>query len=286
MKAKNISAVVVLYNPNLNLIKQVLSLVSCQVRYIIVVDNTPNSDIGDEFCHFTNLVYIPLNANIGIAKAQNLGIERSFELGVDFVFFLDQDSIIESNMVDTLYGAYVFLSEQNVQVGAVGPRPFNRLLNKKYEGTFVRGTAFSKEITEVNELISSASLVPIHNFTDVGGLDSSLFIDGVDHEWCWRAKYLRNYRFFIVESTKLSHQVGEGDRFFLSFNILIPTPFRVYYLYRNFVKLLIRSYVPIYWKLSNGVKLLFKMFYFPLFVKPRFVYLKRIFKGIVDGFLH
>ena len=113
-------------------------------------------------------------------------------------------------------------------------------------------------------------------------MDDGLFIDGVDHEWCWRGRR-DGYRFFIDEHTPLSHKLGEGDRYFIFRKVAIPTPFRTYYQFRNYFKLLKRSYVPIYWKCSNGFKYLIKMFYFPFFVAPRKEYLKNIFRGIKDG---
>jgi rhamnosyltransferase len=114
-------------------------------------------------------------------------------------------------------------------------------------------------------------------------LDDSLFIDGVDHEWCWRASFKLQLRFFIIESVILSHMLGEGDRHFLIRKVAIPTPFRTYFQFRNYFKLVKRNYVPIYWKFSNGFKYIIKYFYFSLMVKPRMEYFKMINKGIIDG---
>lgn len=38
------------------------------------------------------------------------------------------------------------------------------------------------------------------------------FIDAVDHEWCWRASAIGNYRFFIIEDAY--HQLENVTRNF------------------------------------------------------------------------
>lgn len=100
---------------------------------------------------------------------------------------------------------YDYLCSNFMTVGAIGPRAFNRCENKEYRGNVKKGKKINNEITEVSELISSASLIAISNFEKVGLMDETLFIDGVDHEWCWRANLRMGGRFFIVETIKLSH---------------------------------------------------------------------------------
>jgi rhamnosyltransferase len=118
---------------------------------------------------------------------------------------------------------------------------------------------------------------------DVGGFDESLFIDGVDHEWCWRAWHKSQWRSFVVEDAKINHQLGEGDKKVASRSIAIASPFRMYYQFRNYLWLCRRDYVPGYWKKKNGVKYLVKLFYFPICIAPRAMYLKHIIHGVIRG---
>lgn len=200
-----------------------------------------------------------------------------------YLLFLDQDSILLENSVQKLIHAYSKLVKSNVLVGAVGPRVINRQTGKEYRGNVKKGVSYADNVTETIDLISSASLIEMTVFEKIGLMDEKLFIDGVDHEWCWRAKFKGHYRFFIIETVRLSHQLGEGDRFFLWMKIAIPTPFRTYFQFRNYFILLRRVYVPFYWKASNGLKYMVKILYFPLFVSPRLKYFKNIWKGIYDG---
>lgn len=272
-----------LYKPDKALLRDVIKSIDNQVDVIFVSDNTPSPHFVAED-YSSEIIYYSMNNNCGIAAAQNVGVRYFQELAFDFVFYLDQDSIVQKNMVASLIAVYDRLSAMNIRVGAVGPRPVNRQTNKKYVGSIKKGYIIMDCITEVTELISSASLIPLKIFNDTGLMDESLFIDGVDHEWCWRAHQKGKYRFFIYEKMLLSHQLGEGDKYFILRKVAIPTPFRTYYQYRNYFILIRRGYVPLYWKLSNGLKYLIKLFYYPIFIKPRVKYLRNILFGIRDGF--
>lgn len=278
---KKVGCIIVLYNPNVPMLFKILNEISNQVSMIYVIDNS-TTDNQLDFSSYRNVFFEKLGNNIGIASAQNIGLK--FFKDYDYVLFLDQDSIPPENLVSTLLKNYLFLLGENIDVGAVGPRPFNRGENKKYEGGIKKGEKLYHNITEVGELISSSSLISVENFNKVGLLEDDLFIDAVDHEWCWRAKAIGNYRFFIIEDVLLSHQLGEGDKKFLGVNIHIPAPIRTYYQFRNYIKLLNRNYVPFYWKFSNGIKYFIKYFYYPIFVNDGKKYTKYMNKGIYDGF--
>ena len=286
-KKPKVGCVIVTYNPNASLLQKNLDAVSGQVDALFVSDNStsPSAEAAalfDSLSGSRSATYHKMGGNLGIAAAQNAGIGNLLDLGCDYIFFLDQDSTVPPGMVESLVEAAGRLRLDGVKLGAIGPRPFNRGENRDYRGTVVKGTRLSDSITAIPEIISSASLVPASVFADAGMMDASLFIDYVDFEWCWRAA-AKGYRFFILESVRLSHQVGEGDRKFLGRKIPIATPFRLYYQVRNFFLLAPRRYVPAYWKLARACKVAFFAFYYPLAVRPRAEYLRRFWWGIGSG---
>ncbi|RHR82448.1 glycosyltransferase family 2 protein [Odoribacter sp. AF15-53] len=280
-----IGCVLVMYNPRQELLTTSLNSLNGQVDEIFLGDNSVNTPdfMATLLALYPHVYYHGFNENLGIAEAQNRGITYFQEKGFDFVLFMDQDSLAPENLVSSLLADYNRLREAGIAVGGIGPRPFNRGEGKPYVGAVKKGKLILPKITEVGEIISSASLVPMVHFKQVGGMESSLFIDGVDHEWCWRARKIGGWRFFISESVQLSHQVGEGDRPFIIRKVAIPTPFRTYYQFRNYFRLVHRGYVPFYWKISNGFKYSIKFFYYPLCVSPRISYIKQILKGIYAG---
>lgn len=278
--------ILVLYNPEEDILQKSLDSIIPQVDSVYLADNSVNGFSPQNILssHGDKIIYMSMNGNIGIAAAQNRGLEYYIDKGYDFIIFMDQDSIAPQGMLAQLHADYESLASEGVNVGAVGPRAVNRQLDKPYVGMIKKGVKYSDSLTEVSELISSASLIKIDTFKEVGLMDASLFIDGVDHEWCWRAHAKSGYRFFISEKARLSHQLGQGDRSFLGFKVAISTPFRIYFQYRNYLWLARRSYVPFYWKFINGVKYMMKYVYYPLFVSPRGQYFKQINRGIKDGF--
>lgn len=276
-----VGCVLVLYNPNVGILRQCLKVLNSQVDMIAIVDNSTKS-VNYSF-DSTNYVYYSMNGNYGIAAAQNKGIEILKNYNIDYLLFLDQDSIAPENLVEQLVEEAKKLKATSVTLGGIGPRPLNRQSNKEYRGSVKKGKKYSNTLTEVRELISSGTLIPFENFSSVGLMDSALFIDGVDHEWCWRAYKKIKARFFILETVFLSHQLGEGDHNFFFKKVAIPTPFRVFYQYRNYFILLSRSYVPVYWKFANGFKYIIKLFYYPFFIPPRSKYFKNICRGIYCG---
>jgi rhamnosyltransferase len=278
-----IGCVIVLFKPDTFLLLKVLDAVKDQVDGIFISDNSIEKVELSILIENENIVYEKMPTNLGIAAAQNIGIKYFIKNGFTHVVFLDQDSIMNQGLVVILKEDLEFLKSQSIKVGAIGPRPVNRQSKKEYRGSVKKGKHITPCITEVTELISSASLVELDNYKSVGFLDEGLFIDGVDHEWCWRARMVKNLRFFISEKTYLSHQLGEGDKFFIIRKVAIPTPFRVYYQYRNFLILIKRGYVPIYWKLSNGFKYFVKIFYYVIFLKSHKAYFNNIMRGIKDG---
>lgn len=224
-----------------------------------------------------------MKGNEGIAAAQNVALKYAIKNNYDYVFFIDQDSLIPDNLVRNLFAKMQWLAQYGFTCSGIGPRPFNREQGKKYQGSIKKGKLIGNGLSKVTELINSASLIKVKDFETAGLMDDSLFIDGVDHEWCWRAKKNLGSNFYIDEDDLLSHKLGEGDKKFLFRKVYIPTPFRTYYQFRNYFKLIRRGYVPLYWKFSNGIKYLIKFFYYPVFVSPRKKYLLNIIRGIKDG---
>lgn len=288
---KRIGAIVVLYNPDINTTLPALKSLSRQVDRLCVVDNTPGDASCDALSDIPDLKYIHLGKNVGIAAAQNIGIKYLIEQGFDFVLFSDQDSVAPGNVVDELKRAYDILSERGIAIAAVGTRAINKQTGTPYPPKSkelgrvceLGSNAAFDDLTECYSVISSMSLTSTKSLKMVGGFDESLFIDGVDHEWCWRAWHKANLRSFIAEKAKIYHMLGEGDKKLGGRDIAIASSFRIYYQFRNYLWLCRRDSTPKFWKRKHFIKYAIKSIYFPLFVSPRIKYLKNIWRGIFDG---
>ena len=287
---KMIGAIIILYNPDRKLLDRGLTRILPQVDEVCLVDNSPNNNCSIIMERFKRVSYIPLGENLGIAAAQNIGINYFQEKRFDWVLFSDQDSTLSDGAVHMLKKEHEYLEALCIKVGIVGTRAVNRQTGKKYPSKSKEfGTVVSSDkrgiITECYSVRSSVSLIRIENIQKIGCMDESLFIDGVDHEWCWRAWHKCALRSFIVENAILEHQLGEGDKSLAGKSVAITTPFRIYYQFRNYIWLCKRAYVPRWWKKKHLFKYGVKIIYYPLFVPSRVKYIRSILNGLKDGFL-
>ena len=74
----------------------------------------------------------------------------------------------------------------------------------------------NEDVIEVDKCITSASLVPVSAWNDVGGFNEELFIDFVDHDFCAKLKE-HGYRILQIGSVKLSHELGKGKKYSILF---------------------------------------------------------------------
>lgn len=251
------------------------------------IDNTP-----DKVCDYlndlsqnpdNNLKYTPLKNNLGIATAQNIGINNSIEKkDADFFLFLDQDSSIEEGFVNKMVEEYTRIEKLGVNIAALGPTIINKdnLLSYKQEKKGKDQNAQGFYTPSV--LISSGMLIQSKILKQVGLMEDELFIDAVDFEWCWRAKF-KGYDCCLTERVKMNHKVGIEDKKFLGQPILISSPKRYFYQYRNFLLLVNRSYVPTKWKIKNFIRKFFLLIYIPITTKHGFKSLNFMLSGIKEG---
>lgn len=279
-----IGAIVVVYNPNTDLLKNCIASLVSQVDCVCVVDNSAFdnsavlSTLGD------NIHYIPLLQNKGIAAAQNFGIKFFCEKAYDFVIFSDQDSVSSTSLIRNIVEAYFVLSKET-NIACIGPMPINRKtgLPYIYERSIIeRCERNGIKYYKMYSIISSYSLFPTHIFSEIGTMDERLFIDFVDQQWCWKAA-LKKKSCIMLPGQTISHELGVATKF-LGVNISVSSPFRIYYQTRNLLWLCRKDYVPSFWKKKNLAKLFFKFFYYSAIPRQRLLYCRRMLSGIVDGF--
>ncbi|MGI6219820.1 MAG: hypothetical protein ACOYJE_08210 [Bacteroidaceae bacterium] len=269
-----VGVIIVLYNSeNANY----ANLIGRSGIHLILVDNTPGRDLE---ASQSNITYIPLKENRGIAAAQNVGIHKAEELGCTHVLFFDQDSSITILLVKKLLNAYLVVAAFDPKVAVVGPLIINRSTGLPYKTK----ADLSRQYSEVRELISSGSVVALKTFQEVGSMMELLFIDGVDFEWCWRARSM-GYRCYLATGIPMKHMVGRGGKLiFRHIHILFPAPDRYYYLYRNWQILMRMAYVPWNWKAKQTFRRIMEFFFIPFLRQGyRFVCLRNMLRGWCDG---
>ncbi|MEI6706182.1 MAG: glycosyltransferase family 2 protein [Methylococcales bacterium] len=292
----NVSVVLVTYNPNKDSLQVVIQAISDQVSNIFIVDNGSSnfsSDWFDKFksCQMSEKLHVlPQEENLGIAAAQNIGIKQAMKLDADFVLLLDQDSIPDFNMVKELISVMDEKSSEGYKIAAVGAhyvdeRNTDRSSFSRLSGMcLVKENPVSNRVVLTDFVISSGSLISLKTLHSVGYMNEALFIDQVDIEWGLRAKSL-GYQSFGSCNAVMAHSLGEEPLVFLGRKFLNHNPLRHYYIFRNAVWLISKKYVSIGWKVRFAIVILIRYFLYPLWVTPRFTYLKMMTLGIWHGLI-
>lgn len=256
----NIAIIIILFHPT----KLNYRNLMCNSNLsIIIVDNTPNNNLN---LSRENVYYIPLKKNVGIATAQNIGIEKAKSLGCTYIVFFDQDSIIEKNYVSNIVKEYQRISSRISNLFLLGPTVYNKRTGEEYKSKIHIDKHTDIGFIFRREIISSGSCLEISKIKNIGNLKDNLFIDYVDFEWCWRANYL-GFVSGITPNIKLQHFVGQSEFKILGLLVIISSPIRYFYQYRNYLWLIRKKYVPFQWKFNTGIKFILRICYFPFCIK-------------------
>ena len=107
-------------------------------------------------------------------------------------------------------------------------------------------------------------------------------VDYVDFEWCWRAK-AKGFVCGITPQVTMQHRVGRNEIKIFNHHVIVSSPMRYRFTYRNYLWLLRRSYVPRQWKIATGVKFVLRFLYLPFVADNGFAIWKNMCRGIREG---
>lgn len=213
---------IILYNPNMDILKKSIQALSDVVDMIILVDNASENIEDIQKLVNNDVILIKNNENLGVAEALNIMMDRSSKMRATNLLTLDQDSIIDKNMISKM--KYYLTSSV---IAIVCPRFID--VNKKKQ------RKVKSKIEYVNRCITSGSVMNLAICNKIGKFDASMFIDYVDFDYCKRIQ-LAGYKIVRTNSCKLTHAIGKrSSRKFFWINVY-PTNHsveRVYYFARN-----------------------------------------------------
>lgn len=227
----HISAIVVLYNPNLTIIKNIQSYIN-NVFKLYVVDNSEIFDKQQlhDLTQFKNLIYINNNGNQGIANALNIGVRLALEDGVNWLLTMDQDSKFEDNNLRNLMDSALLCNYESV--GIISPiHVLEHTFNKPKK---------NQKLSETFNVMTSGNLLNLQICQKIGGFIDELFIDAIDQEYCLRLRH-NGYKILLCEYALLQHCLGDLKEIDLGFKVLRysnHSAIRRYYMTRNRLYLL------------------------------------------------
>lgn len=283
------TAIIVTYQPALDVLVQLLARLAPQVGTVLIVDN--GSDDPITAWNATQSVaaqhVIALEENRGIAAAQNVGITWARAQGASHVLLMDQDSLPAPDMVAKLHSALA----SRPQAACAGPRYRDTRQENPPPFLQVRGWRLHRhcchkdsDVLPVDYLIASGCLVPIAVIDKVGDMRSDLFIDYVDIEWGLRAGY-HGYQSYGVCGAHMEHSLGDNPLQFRGRKIPLHSSLRHYYHFRNAILLYRCRWVPLQWKCVDAWRLLLKYGFYTLYAKPRLSHFAKMSQGILHGLI-
>ncbi|MBC2704934.1 glycosyltransferase family 2 protein [Desulfobacula sp.] len=220
-KAVSIPGTVILYNPELFVIDNIMSYIDC-LDVLYVVDNSDRPDLSfiSAIKKISKVCYISLGGNHGIAEALNTSVSLALDHGYDWLLTMDQDSRFEENIIPKLFHCLNYYDKD--MVGMICARYTRK--NRYVE-------VYGKQYNEILVSITSGSLINLTVFRKHGPFMEKLFIDHVDHEYCLRLRR-HGYKIIQVKNAFIRHMLGDSKGYLVcrSSN---HVPFRRYFMTRN-----------------------------------------------------
>jgi len=290
-----ITSIIITFQPDLPSARSLLRACQSNGNHLIVVDNgSENAKELAEVCQsFERVELIRLEANLGIAEAQNIAINHLQVDADELVVFFDQDSSINDDYLKQLEETYQKLECDYGSALILGPCFYNRVSKFEYPVIRLNHLGLRQKLlpsqyaypTEASCIISSGMTVKKRTLNRVGLMDEALFIDYVDTEWCLRARKL-GYLILVEPSLVMEHEIGANNFKFLRWCVPVHSAARRYYRIRNSFFLLRYSHVPKLTSLREVVFSILHQAFLVVVTDEKIGHLKSLFRGVRDGIFH
>ena len=206
--------------------------------FLYLVDNCSHNlgEIRNLLQNYENASLIENDKNYGIAKALNQLCEISANFGFKWIILLDQDSVAEDKIIEK-YSRYIEIEKVAILT------PF---FDDENEPDIIKSN-IEIPYEPVHRCNTSASLIRLDVWKEVGGFDEAMFIDCVDFDYCTTVEEA-GYVILRDNEAVIRHRLGRAKeiRFFMGIGRFFGIkklkkplftynhpPFRTYYYARN-----------------------------------------------------
>lgn len=271
----DITVAVVLYHPTNSDLDNMTELATWGVRVVAVVNAISNAQ-RDKLPAGPGVTVIVNPSNLGLARALNQAVGTAIDAGAHFVLMLDQDSRPTVEMLDRLAAAATAIEEKGRALACVAPllRDLKAVTEQSGEiAETVMGSTFA----------TSGTMLTRQAWEKVGPMCERLFIDGIDHEWCFRAR-AAGFETVLVPSAVMIHDMGDAAINVMGrFRPVHRSPVRHYFIVRNTLWLARLRHIPIRWRLSELAKLAYRVPSYVVFSTDKFRTVRNVTAAIIDG---
>ncbi|AMQ57486.1 glycosyltransferase family 2 protein [Algoriphagus sanaruensis] len=180
---------------------------------VLIIDNCSNDRsieiIKDDFPY---VELICNNKNLGFGKANNIGIKYAIENNYEYVFFLNQDTILEPNAIEKLLDQankikdFGFISPLHLSWSGDALEPiFEYFLRRSGPKNLLSNFFFKNEsCIEIGFVNAAAWLIPVDTLKKIGGFNPIFPHYCEDIDFYNRLKFFE-YKNYLILDSKIRH---------------------------------------------------------------------------------
>jgi rhamnosyltransferase len=277
----NVCALVTVFYPTQIVVKNI-SILESQVTCVLIMDNTPNTNNSNLFLNKSGKVfYLANQMNYGLSKAFNEGLKYDNAKKADFILFLDQDSLLPEDLVNKLIHDYNRILKREIKIGCIGPIYYEENADKLMIPKIKRRLLSS--IYEVDSIMTSSMLTTYSALSQINFWNEKIFLDLADWDLCWRFKSI-GLKCCLTQNVVLRHKLGVSLKRIGGLSVKEGSPVREYYQTRDCLKLLLKDYTPLKYKIKFILMITIRPIIHILILPEKYLRIKFILLGIIDFF--
>jgi rhamnosyltransferase len=234
-EGETVCAIVITHHPDSAFPERIATL-HPQVGRVVVIDNASNPEamaMLRRLAQQQRIALIENATNRGVATGLNQGVEYAKAHGFPWFITFDQDSSTRPQLIESMCLVCAAVGEAGLdRLGVLGANHIDGHTGK----LFVTRRETAGGYIERKTVITAGSLMSVPAYDSIGPFRDDFFIDGIDHEYCLRARS-KGYRVLLALAPHLVHSIGHRrvERVLPGLRIvtLNHAPFRWYTIVRN-----------------------------------------------------
>jgi GT2 family glycosyltransferase len=189
---------------------------------VIVVDNhSQDATVQKLLTQFPEVVLIPLDENLGAAKASNIGFEYALGHGAEYILRLDSDTVVDPEFCLYLLDK----AKKDPHIGVLSPKIYyyeppdeiwfagaNKHLwhfGATHGHRHEKDNPDNSQVREIDYVWGAAMLIKRKVLEITGGFDPDFFVYYEEVDFCLRVKEL-GYKLIFIPDSHVWHKVGSS----------------------------------------------------------------------------